>query len=424
VPATPLEVGEVIRRFGPAFLDRYGPRLTPNHRKVLAALAACRTPAMGWRIYRCDHCGHTVPLYNSCGDRHCPTCQAGRRAEWLDKQRETLLPVDYYQVVFTVPHQLNGIAAAHPRTFYDLLFRAVRETLLEVAASPKHLGAEIGGLMVLHTWGGALQRHPHVHVIVPGGGLKTGPGSDADDRPSSASSASSARWVWCPREFFLPVKVLSRVFRGKLLAFLRKQYEAGNLPMTGRLSALADARRFARWRSKLYQMDWGVNVQPPKDRPPEQALKYLARYTYRVAISNPRIEAIEGDGHHGWVTFWYKDHTRDGAWCRTRLPGVEFLRRFCTHVLPRGFVRIRSFGFLANCHRAEKLALIRRLLAADQPESDLMPAEEPMEEPMEAPGHRCPHCGEPALRLVAETARPRLKDLVAATYRLPPWDST
>jgi len=379
---------------------------------------------MGWRIYRCDHCGHTVPLYNSCGDRHCPTCQGGRRAQWLDKQRETLLPVEYYQVVFTVPHQLNGIAAAHPRRFYDLLFRAVRETLLEVAARPKHLGAQIGGLMVLHTWGGALRRHPHVHVILPGGGLKTGPGCEAHDQPPTASSASSARWVSSGREFFLPVKVLSRVLRGKLLDFLDQEYQAGNLPMTGRLSALADAGRFAHWQSALYQMDWRVNVEPPKDRPPEQALKYLARYTYRVAISNPRIESIEGDGHHGRVTFWYKDHRHDKVWRRTRLPGVEFLRRFCAHVLPRGFVRIRPFGFLANCHRAEKLALIRRLLAADQAESEPLPAPEPMEEPVEAPAHRCPHCGEPALRLIAETARPSVKSLVAATYRLSPLDST
>jgi len=228
------------------------------------------------------------------------------------------------------------------------------------------------------------------------------------------------QWLDRQRETLLPVKVLSRVFRGKLLAFLRKQYQTGNLPMTGRLSALADPRRFARWLSALYEKDWRVYVEPPEDRPPEQALKYLARYTYRVAISNGRIEAIEGDGHHGRVTFWHKDHRHDKVWRRTSLPGVEFLRRFCAHVLPRGFVRIRPFGFLANCHRAEKLALIRRLLAADQAESEPPPAVEPME----APGHRCPHCGEAALRLVAETARPSVKHLVAATYRLPPLDST
>ena len=194
--------------------------------------------------------------------------------------------------------------------------------------------------------------------------------------------------------------------------------------MTGRLSALADAGRFAHWLSALYQKAWRVYVEPPQDRPPEQALKYLARYTYRVAISNGRIESIEGDGDHGRVIFWYKDHRHHKVWRRTSLPGVEFLRRFCAHVLPRGFVRIRSFGFLANCHRAEKLALIRRLLAADQSESNLLPAVEPMEEPIEERGRRCPHCGEPALRLIAETARPSVKCLMASTYRLPPLDST
>jgi len=384
---------------------------------VLAALAACRTPAMGSRIYHCDHCGKTVPLYNSCCDRHCPTCQAGQRGEWLQKRRAELLPVEYYQVVFTVPEQLHAIAAAHPETFYNLLFRAARETLLEVAASPKHLGAEVGGLMVLHTWGQNLQRHPHVHVIVPGGGLKWGTGTHQDDRrqsPSSASpsSPSFARWVPCPSGFFLPVEVLSPVFRGKLLEFVNQKYQAGKLPMTGGLSELADPRRFAQWLSALYQKDWVVYIEPPEDREPEEALKYLARYTYRVAISNNRLESIEGEGHAGEVTFWYKDYTRQGVWERMTLPGVEFLRRLTQHVLPRGFVRIRSFGFLANRHRAEKLALIRRLLASD--ETSLPPF--PPIEPMEDLGPRCPHCGEPALRLLVETGRPSLASLVSATY--------
>lgn len=250
----------MIRRFGAAFLDCYGVQLTPVHRKVLAALAACRTPAMGSRIYRCDHCGQTVPLYNSCGDRHCPTCQAGQRAQWLDQRRGELLPVEYFQVVFAVPEQLHAMAAAHPETFYDLLFRAARETLLEVAASPQHLGAQIGGLMALHTWGQALQRHPHLHVIVPGGGLKTEPHSSAD----TASSPSSPRWVSCPRGFFLPVKVLSQVFRGKLLDFLDQEYRAGNLPMTGGLSELAAPPRFAQWLSVLYQKDWVVYSDVPR----------------------------------------------------------------------------------------------------------------------------------------------------------------
>jgi hypothetical protein len=411
----PLEVGEVIRRFGPALLARYGAQLTPVHRKVLAALAACRTPAMGSRIYRCDHCGQTVPLYNSCGDRHCPTCQAGLRARWLEQRQAELLPVEYYHAVFTVPEQLNRIAAAHPETFYNLRFRAARETLVEVAASPQHLGAQIGGLMVLHTWGQTLQRHPHLHVLLPGGGLKREPDSQAD-----TASSSSPRWVSCPSEFFLPVKVLSVVFRGKLLDFLNQEYRAGNLPMTGGLSELADAARFAQWLSVLYQKDGVVYVEPPEEREPDQALKYLARYTYRVAISNSRLESIHGDGDDAEVTFWYKDYARDGVWDRMTLPGVEFLRRLMQHVLPRGFVRIRSFGFLANRHRAEKLAIIRRLLAREETSWPPLPAIEPTE----APGQRCPHCGEPTLRLVIETGRPSLASLVAATYCSLPLDST
>jgi hypothetical protein len=385
---------------------------------VLASLAGCRTAAMGSRIYRCDHCGQTVPLYNSCGDRHCPTCQAAQRAQWLAKRQAELLPVDYYQVVFTVPEQLHGIAAAHPETFYKLLFRAARETLLEVAASPEHLGAQIGGLMVLHTWGQTLHLHPHLHVIVPGGGLRMEPRSDQDDpSPSSvsesASSPSSARWVPCPAGFFLPVAVLSSVFRGKLLEFLNHEYQAGQLPMTGGLSPLADPQRFAEWLTALYQKDWVVFIEPPEDREPEQALKYLARYTYRVAISNNRLESMEGEGQEGTVTFWYKDYARHGVWRRMTLPGVEFLRRLMQHVLPRGFVRIRSFGFLANRHRAAKLALIRRLLALDETALGRLPATEPTEDCWP----RCPHCGEPALRLISEIARPSLLSLLAATYR-------
>jgi hypothetical protein len=420
-----LEIGDVIRRFGAAFLERYGARLTPVHRKVLAALAGCRTPAMGTRIYRCEHCGKTVPVYNSCCDRHCPTCQASQRAQWLDQRKAELLPVGYYQVVFTVPEQLYGIAAAHPRTFYNLLFRAARETLLEVAAVAKHLGAEIGGLMVLHTWGQTLQLHPHLHVIVPGGGLRRVTGSDQDEprqppASESASSPSSARWISCPSGFFLPVAVLSAVFRGKLLEFLKQEYEAGTLPMTGGLSALADAERFNQWLTTLHQKDWVVFIEPPEDREPEQALKYLARYTYRVAISNQRLKSIEGKGHDGWVTFWYKDYARHGIWDHTTLSGVEFLRRLMQHVLPRNFMRIRPFGFLANRHRAEKLALIRRLLPPALPPSAPLPIAEPTDDWR----RRCPHCGQPALVLLDQTSRPSAASLVAATYGREALDSS
>jgi hypothetical protein len=283
--------------------------------------------------------------------------------------------------------------------------------------------------MVLHTWGQTLQRHPHLHVIVPGGGLQLGTGSDRGGRrqsPSSepASSPISPRWVSCPSGFFLPVEVLSAVFRGKLLEFLKQEHQAGNLPMIGGLSELADAGRFAQWLSALYQKDWCVFIEPPEDREPEQALKYLARYTYRVAISNNRIASIDGEGHDGQVTFWYKDYAQGGVWRLMTLPGVEFLRRLMQHVLPRGFVRIRSFGFLANRHRTEKLVLIRRLLASDEPPSDPLPAAEPMTtEPPDDLATRCPHCGQRALRLVSETARPSMASLVASTYRRRALDS-
>ena len=282
------DVGEIIRRYGPGFLQRHGAGLTPTQRKVLASLAACRTRAMGGHLYQCEHCGREVPLYNSCNDRHCPSCQGGKRAEWLDQRQQELLPVEYYQVVFTVPEQLTALAQAQPRVFYELMFQAVRETLLEVAANPAHLGAQLGGHMVLHTWGQMLQLHPHVHVIVPGGGL----------------SPDGQRWVSCPTGFFLPVRVLSEVFRGKLLDALKRAQRAGKLRLTGGLARWSDPEAFAAWLARCYESGWVVYVEPPDGRDPSLAFKYLARYVYRVAISNDRLESIED----GQVTFRYKDY--------------------------------------------------------------------------------------------------------------------
>ena len=357
---------------------------------MLAALAACRTPVMGMRVYLCGHCRKRVLLYNSCGDRHCPKCQAGQRAAWLEKRRRELLPVEYFQVVFTVSHDLVPLAVAHPRVFYTQLFRAVQDTLLEVAASSQHLGAAIGGLMVLHTWGQNLHLHPHVHVIVPGGGL----------------SPDGQRWLACPRGFFLPVKVLSAVFRGKLLDYLRQEHAAGRLPMSGGLSHLAEPKAFAHWLSSCYETGWNVHAEPPEDRPPEQALKYLARYTYRVAISNDRLESIDD----GQVTFRYRDYARGGRWDRMTLDADEFLRRFLQHVLPPRFVRVRAFGFMANRRRGAALARIRQLLGASQTNADV---------PVDPASDRrpcCPYCGQDALRFIGETPRPSLRQLIAWTY--------
>jgi len=367
-----------------------------QQRKVLAALAACRTAAMGGHLQRCTTCGTQTPLYNSCGNRHCPKCQAADRAAWLEGRRRELLPVEYFHVVFTVPHELGPLAAAHPALFYKLLFRAVRETLLQVAATPRHLGAQIGGLMVLHTWGQALELHPHVHVIVPGGGL----------------SPDGQRWVSCKPGFFLPVRVLSRLLRGKLLAFLKQAYDREELSWTGGLAPLADPQQFARFLSPLYQKEWAVYAKPPHHGP-EQALKYLARYTYRVAISNERIESVED----GLVTFRYKDYAHGHRLRRMTLPAQEFLRRFMQHVLPRGFVRIRSFGLLAHRGREEQLARCRQLLHVAESEGPLGQGEQLVSSAAEVEITRCPFCGQGTLQLVARAPRPRVSELVASTYQ-------
>jgi Putative transposase/Transposase zinc-binding domain len=370
---------------------------------VLAALAACRTAVMGGHLHRCNACGVETPLYNSCGDRHCPKCQAGDRAAWLEERAQELLPVEYFHVVLTAPHELVPVAAAHPTLFYNLLLRAVRETLLEIAATPRHLGARIGGLMVLHTWGQTLELHPHVHVIVPGGGL----------------SPDGTRWIPCKPGYFLPAGVLSSLFRGKLLAFLRQAYDRGELKWTGGLAPLADPRQFARFLAPLYKKEWVVYVKPPVGGA-EQTLKYLARYTYRVAISNERIESLED----GQVTFRYKDYAHGHRWRRMTLTAHEFLRRFMLHVLPRGFVRIRSFGFLANRVRDEQLARCRQLLGSTEPAVAAAPGETASPSVPGDDRRRCPHCGQGVLELISRTLRPRVPDLVASTYQPSLFDSS
>lgn len=340
----------------------------------------------------------TTPIYNSCGDRHCPQCQGGQRATWFAARQSELLPVEYYHVVFTVPEELNSIAAAHPRCFYDLLFQAVRDTLLEVAANPRHLGARIGGQMVLHTWGQTLQLHPHVHLISPGGGL-------TDD----------GQWKSCPRGFFLPVKVLSRVFRGKLLDLLRQAHDGGELPWRDGLSHLGAPGGFARFLRPLYEREWVVYAKPPAGGA-EQVLKYLARYTHRVAIGNQRIDSLHDDGQ---VTFTYKDYGDGSRLKRMTLAADEFLRRLLQHVLPRGFVRLRGFGLLANCRRQVDLARCREALGVTPGTESSLAAEG---DARESAGERdetqlrCPHCGEASLRLNGTLPRPTVSELVARTY--------
>jgi Putative transposase/Transposase zinc-binding domain len=338
-----LEVADVIRSHGDDFLDAYGDSLSTEQRRALIDLARCRTATLGGHVEECERCGHREISYNSCRNRHCPKCQANAAAIWVEARAAELLPVPYYHVVFTLPAALAPIALQNPRVVYDLLFRAAAETLLRIAADPDHLGAEIGFLAVLHTWGQNLQHHPHVHCVVPGGGI----------------APDGSRWVPCPDGFFLPVKVLGRVFRGKFLAGLRAAFDRGKLAFHGKLAALAGADEFGRRLTASTQVDWVVYAKPPFGGP-EQVLKYLARYTHRVAISNRRLLGLEG----GRVRFRYKDYARGGKRRTMELTATEFLRRFLQHVLPTGFVRIRSYGFLANRYRREKVALCRELLGA------------------------------------------------------------
>jgi hypothetical protein len=370
-----LEVADVFRDHGDAFLDLYGDTLSPERRRALRDIAACRTAALGGHVEECDGCGHQQIAYNSCRNRHCPKCQATAAARWMEAREAELLPVDYFHVVLTLPAALGPIALQNPRAVYGILFRAAAETLQQIAADPKHLGAEIGFLAILHTWGQNLEDHPHVHCVVPGGGL----------------SPDGSRWVACEPGFFLPVRVLSHVFRGKFLAMLRNAFDQGKLSFHGKLRALADPCEFQRRLTASVQTEWVVHAKPPFGGP-EQVLKYLARYTHRVAISNRRLIALED----GKVQFQWKDYAHGGSRKMMTLKATEFIRRFLLHVLPAGFVRIRHFGFLANRVCREKLALCRTLLGVEAASEPI--ASEPSAEPKEivevVPAvNVCPSCG-------------------------------
>ena len=328
-----LEVADLVRAHGAAYEAAHATHLSDAHERALHELAVCRTAALGGHTQECAACGEQRIAYNSCRNRHCPKCQAATRADWWARETGLLLPVEYHHVVFTLPQALAPLALQNPRVLYGLLFATVWETVRELTLDPHYLGAEVGLLAVLHTWGQTLCHHPHVHCVVTGGGLAC----DVDGRRQDA-----ARWVACRPGFFVPVRVLSRLFRGKFLAALAAAHTAGRLGLHGTLAFLADPATFAAWLTPLYQQDWAVYAKPPWGGP-EQVLKYLARYTHRVAISNARLVSLAD----GQVTFRYHDYA-DGRRPKTMtLTAAEFLRRFLLHVLPRGFVRIRHFGFLS-----------------------------------------------------------------------------
>lgn len=340
------EVADIVRRAGDKFLERYGDSLSWAQLKVLTTIGRCRTAALGGHRDQCVRCGYQTISYNSCRNRHCPKCQTNAREKWLQARERELLPVPYYHLVFSVPHALVALIWQNKRLLFKLLFEASAATLLEVAADPKHLGAEIGFLSVLHTWGQTLQRHPHVHCVVPAGGL----------------SADQQRWIGSPPRFFLPVKVLSRVFRGKFVAGLRRAFRRQKLAFHGCCLSLSDEKAFQAFLRTLFREDWVVYAKPPFGGP-EHVLHYLARYTHRVAISNHRLIDVT-DTH---VAFRWKDYAHHSKRRTMRLTLEEFLRRFLEHVLPKGFPRIRYFGFLANRRRGKCLPLCRMLLAAAPP---------------------------------------------------------
>lgn len=337
-----LELADIFRGFDLTEWERKGLPLSAVQRRVLRDIMQCRTAALGGHLEQCDQCGHTQIAYNSCRNRHCPKCQASARADWLAERATELLEAEYFHVVFTLPQRLSQLALQNQRIIYGLLFKTASETLLEIAADPRHLGGEIGFLAVLHTWGQTLQHHPHLHCVVPGGGL----------------SADHTKWSACRKGFLLPVKVLSRLFRRKFLGELRQVFDERKLVCAGQLSQFAQPQQYQKLLEELSQQEWVVYAKPPFGGP-AQVLKYLARYTHRVAISNHRLLSFS----EGRVTFSYKDYAAGKVRKSLTLEAQEFIRRFLLHVLPKGFVRIRHYGYLANRCRQRKLELCRQRIA-------------------------------------------------------------
>lgn len=370
-----LEVADIFRDHGEAWRRANAGHVSLGQLKVMSAIERCRSAVLGGHVLRCESCSGIQIAYNSCRNRHCPKCQGTAARQWLADRQAELLPVEYYHVVFTLPAPVADVAYQNKAVVYDLLFKAAAETLVTIAADPKHLGARIGLTGVLHTWGSALTHHPHIHCIVPGGGL----------------SLDGQRWVPCKRGFFLPVRVLSRLFRRRFLEMLRAAHRADCLQFFGQHQALADPGAFADWLQPLQQIEWVVYAKRPFAGP-EAVLAYLSRYTHRVAIANSRLIACDERG----VTFRWKDYRAKGCerYKTMTLSTDEFIRRFLIHVLPSGFHRIRHYGLFANHVRAGNLARIRECLGAEEPAAEPPPA--PAEDSPGTP-YVCTACGGPMI---------------------------
>jgi hypothetical protein len=367
-----LEVADIFRGHGAAWRRANAGHVSLGQLKVMSAIERCRTAALGGHVARCQDCCHTVIAYNSCRNRHCPKCQGAAARQWLQEREAELLPVPYFHVVYTLPAEIADIAYHNKAVIYDLLFKASAETTLKIAATPRHLGARIGFMSVLHTWGSALTHHPHVHMVVPGGGL----------------SPDGSKWIVCRPRYFLTVEVLSALFRRLFLEMLAAEHAAGHLQFFGNHARLADKAAFAAYLRPLRKIDWVVYAKQPFAGP-AQVLRYLSRYTHRIAISNRRLVSADEKN----VTFKYKDYRIEGPgrYKTMTLATGEFIRRFLIHVLPKGFHRIRHYGLLANASRAANIARARTLLAMAPKQPDTAKAAEP-DEPSVLP-RPCPCCG-------------------------------
>ena len=369
-----LEVADIFRDHGPAWREANRGHISLEQLKVMSAIERCRTAALGGFVARCDNaeCRHTVIAYCSCRDRHCPRCQAAASRDWLAEREAELLPVQYFHVVYTLPAPIADIAHQNKRVIYDLLFKAAAQATITIGDDPKHLGARLGITAVLHTWGSAMTHHPHVHMIVPGGGL----------------SKDRSRWVPCRPAFFLPVRVLSRLFRGLFLKMLTEAHDHNRLKFFGNHARLADRKTFTAFLVPLRQVEWVVYAKEPFAGP-EPVLRYLSRYTHRVAISNRRLVAADDGG----VAFRWKDYRLEGPnrWKTMALAPFEFIRRFLLHVLPKGFHRIRHYGFLGNGSRAANIAKLREFLRLPPAVTD--PVEDAITDDQRQLPCPCPRCG-------------------------------
>jgi hypothetical protein len=371
-----LEVADVFRAHGPAYRQSHAHEMPLRHLRAMRAIEICRTAELGGHVDECDHCGQLRISYNSCRNRHCPKCQCLDKERWLEARKRDILPAHYFHPVFTLPEGVKPLALRNQKVLYSILFRSASESIIELTQDPKHLGAQIGFIAVLHTWSQTLMDHPHLHCIVTGGGL----------------SPDGKRWIPCQEEFFLPVKILSRLFRGKFLAYLKEAYEKGKLVFPGKVVPLKEKSAFNALLKDLYAQEWVVYCKPPFQSA-ERVMDYLGRYTHRVALSNDRLVKLENDR----VTFRYRDRNDNDTVKLMTLDAFEFIRRFLLHILPDGFVKIRHYGILSTRNRKSKLARCMTLLGVCHPDQSRKKHREPWEDLLEritgVDPRICPHCG-------------------------------